>query len=94
MGRVRIPRAAPRLVALLALVGGACAAPPIARPKTGDAAPSAESLAPLFITPARWDYHPPGPDGALAATEIPGGGCVFTAEGGQRWTSAAGGLAR
>lgn len=100
MGRVRSPRAALGLVALLALVGGACAGQPIARPKPGEAAASAESLAPLFVTPARWDYHPPGPEGALAATEIPGGGCVFTAEGGQRWTSAAasasgaGGLAR
>jgi len=97
---VRSPRPALGLVALLALVEGACATPPIARPKPREAAASAESLAPLFVTPARWDYHPPGPDLALAATELPGGGCVFTAEGGQRWTSAtaasassAGGLA-
>jgi hypothetical protein len=101
MGRVKRARVALGLVALVPLVGGACATPPIAPPKARDATSSAESLAPLFVTPARWDYHPPGPEGALAATTLPGGGCVFTAEGGQRWTSAAaasasgaGGLAR
>ena len=89
MGRVNRARAASGLAALLALALGACAGQPIARPTPREAAPSADSLSPLFVTPARWDYHPPRPDGALAAAEIPGGGCVFTAEDGQRWTSAA-----
>lgn len=84
MGRVRGRRAA---LLLAALLGGACASQPISRPKSRDTAPPGDSLAPLFLTPAHWDYHPPGPDGALAATAL-AGGCVFTAEGGQRWTSA------
>ena len=81
-------RAAPLLLALLVPLGGACAAQPISRSKPRETGPAIDTLAPLFVTPARWDYHPPGPDGALAAAEIAGGGCVFTAEGGQRWTTA------
>ena len=81
---MRSPRAA---LLLLASLGGACAAQPISRAKPRDTAPTVDSLAPLFVTPARWDYHPAGPEGALAAAEISGGGCVFTAEGGQRWTT-------
>jgi hypothetical protein len=88
MGRLRPSRAALLVVTLLAPAGVGCAAQPVSRAKPRDTGPSIDSLAPLFITPARWDYHPPGPEGALAAAEIPGGGCVFTAEGGQRWTSA------
>jgi hypothetical protein len=41
-----------------------------------------------FVTPARWDYHPPAPSTALAALKAPDGGCAFTAEGGQRWSAA------
>lgn len=85
MGRVKSLGAA---LLLVALVGGACASQPVSRPKSRDTALSGDALAPLFVTPARWDYHPPEPDGALAATPLVGGGCVFTAEGGQRWTSA------
>ena len=86
--RVRPSRAALLLITLLAPLGGACAGQPISRVKPRETAPAVDSLSPLFVTPARWDYHPPGPEGALAAAEIPGGGCVFTAEGGQRWTTA------
>ena len=88
MGRVRPSRAALLVVTLLAPSGVGCAAQPVSRAKPRDTGPSIDSLAPLFVTPARWDYHPPGPEGALAAAEITGGGGVFTAEGGQRWTSA------
>jgi hypothetical protein len=84
---VRPSRAALLLITLLAPLGGACAGQPISRVKPRETAPTVDSLAPLFVTPARWDYHPPGPEGALAAAEIAGGGCVFTAEGGQRWTT-------
>ena len=38
-----------------------------------------------FTTPARWDYHPRIPASALAALAVEGGGCTFTAAGGQRW---------
>ena len=85
---MRSPRAALLLVTLLAPLGAACAGQPISRLKPVDAKASTDSLAPLFVTPARWDYHPPAAEVALAATEVPGGGCVFTAEGGQRWTTA------
>ena len=37
---------------------------------------------PGFVTPARWDYHPPAPTAALASVKLPDGGCAFTAEGG------------
>ncbi len=84
MGRVKRLRAA---LLLAAVLGGACASQPISRPKARDTSLLGEGIAPLFVTPARWDYHPPGPEGALAAAAI-AGGCVFTAEGGQRWTSA------
>ncbi len=88
MGRVKASRAALLLVTLVTPLG-ACAAQPISRAKPRETAPSIDSLSPLFVTPARWDYHPPAPEGALAAAEITGGGCAFTAEGGQRWTTAA-----
>jgi hypothetical protein len=42
-----------------------------------------------FVSPARWDFHPPAPTVALAAAKVAGGACVFTAEGGQRWSAAA-----
>ncbi|MEP7119891.1 MAG: hypothetical protein ABJE95_03230 [Byssovorax sp.] len=78
----------PRAALLLALLGAGCAGQPVSRAKPRDLAPSIDALAPLFVTPARWDYHPPTPEGALAAAAIADGGCVFTAEGGQRWTTA------
>jgi hypothetical protein len=88
MGRVKPSRGALLLLTLLAPLGGACAGQPISRVKPRETGPAIDTLAPLFVTPARWDYHPPGPEGALAAAELTGGGCVFTAEGGQRWTTA------
>ncbi|APR83422.1 Hypothetical protein A7982_08771 [Minicystis rosea] len=75
-----LPRA-PIVVALLA--GCAGAPPPVPRPKPSS---STEGAAPI-VSPARWDYHPPAPTTALAATKV-NDGCVFTTEGGQRWSSA------
>jgi hypothetical protein len=75
-----------RLLPLVALAAGCAAAPP--PPRTRPAAQGADPP-PSFVSPARWDYHPPAPTTALAAVKLPEGGCAFTAEGGQRWTSAA-----
>lgn len=78
---MRRARGAAVLVALAA--GCASAAPPAPPMKQ-----VADIGAPSIVSPARWQYHPAAPTGALAAVKLEGGGCVFTAEGGQRWTSA------
>jgi hypothetical protein len=74
------------LLPLLLLAAGCAAAPP--PPRAHATAPGLDPPA-AFVSPARWDYHPPLPTTALASVKLPGGGCAFTAEGGQRWTSAA-----
>lgn len=70
---------------LLSLLASACAGakPPPAKPKDK---PPVEGLSTTIVSPARWDYHPAPPTAALAAVKLDKG-CVFTAEGGQRWTS-------
>jgi hypothetical protein len=75
-------RRAPLLLALAAGCAGAPPPPPRVTP------PPATDAATAIVSPARWDYHPVGPSTALSAAKLEGGGCVFTAEGGQRWSAA------
>ncbi len=75
-----------RAVAVLGLAlgcSGVQASPSRARPAAPPSDPNAS-----FVTPARWDYHPPTPVTALSVVKLPDGGCLFTAEGGQRWSAA------
>jgi hypothetical protein len=77
-------------LAALAALGGisiACggAPAPKARSQEAQVAIPEPSLA-AFASPARWHYHPAAPEQAAAHLRIEGGGCVITAEGGQRWT--------
>ena len=76
----------PALLVAAAGLGCSAARPPV--PLAHDLAP-ADPGAPAFVSPARWDYHPPAPTTALASVKLPDGGCAFTAEGGQRWSAAA-----
>ncbi len=69
----------------LALGCSAARPPPLAH----ETAPPVDPGAAAFVSPARWDYHPPAPTTAIAAVKLPDGGCAFTAEGGQRWSAAA-----
>src|SRR5215203_951542 len=71
---------------LLAALGAGCAGQPLPA-KVREAPALGEATGPAFVTPAHWDYHPPAPDTALASIRLADGGCVFTAEGGQRWRS-------
>lgn len=80
------PRVKSLALTLLALLA-ACAAAP-APPKRVDVAPS-DPGASAVVSPARWGFHPAAPSVALAAVKLDDGGCVLTAEGGQRWSSAA-----
>src|SRR6185295_4585066 len=70
----------------LAALGAGCAGQPPPRARVHEAPSVADNTGPAFASPAHWDYHPPAPDGALAWSRL-GDGCVFTAEGGQRWTT-------
>jgi hypothetical protein len=67
-------------------VGCSAARTPGARAKAP--ATLIEAPASAYVSPARWDFHPPAPLTPLGAFQLPDGGCVFTAEGGQRWTAA------
>jgi hypothetical protein len=58
-------------------------------PPRGDARRAVVDPGPSYPSPARWDYHPPAPTTPLVTVQYPDGGCVITAEGGQRWLSAA-----
>jgi hypothetical protein len=73
-----------RSALLLALAAGCAAAPP-PHPRV-DARPAADS-GPTLVSPARWSFHPAAPITALSAVKVDDG-CVLTAEGGQRWSSA------
>ena len=74
------------LLAVTAAIIAACAgAPTPARPQGQPPTDTTMS----FVSPARWDFHPPAPTTALAAVKLADGACVFTAEGGQRWAAAA-----
>ncbi len=79
------PRRRERGFAIVALAALGCSAarppPPTAHVVAGP------DVAASYTSPARWDYHPVPPTTALAAQRLPGGECVFTAEGGQRWRS-------
>ncbi|MFT3773333.1 MAG: sialidase family protein [Minicystis sp.] len=77
----RLPRA-PILIALAAGCAGTPPPPPRVTP------PTTTDNATAIVSPARWDYHPAAPSTALTATKVDAGGCVFTAEGGQRWSAA------
>lgn len=73
------------LVALNALAG--CGGQPAPKARSHDPQVSIpEPSAAAFASPARWHYHPSAPEQALAHVRLEGGGCVITAEGGQRWT--------
>jgi hypothetical protein len=73
-------------LALAALPAG-CAGQPLPHPKGHEPPPLVDATGPAFVTPAHWDYHPPSPDTATASLRLGEAGCVFTAEGGQRWLS-------
>lgn len=78
------------LAALAALPGiASCGGAPAPKPRSQDPQVTIpEPSAAAFASPARWHYHPSAPDAALAHVRLDGGGCVITAEGGQRWTVA------
>jgi hypothetical protein len=79
--------AAPMLASALFGTALGCSA---ARPPHAHVREPAASEPPgtSYVSPARWDYHPSAPLTPLGALQLPDGGCVFTAEGGQRWTAA------
>lgn len=92
MRAARHPGVARLVVAALAAVTAACAAacaaaPTPGRTRTRPLGPAETGAS--FVSPARWDFHPPAPTSALAAVQLADGACVFTAEGGQRWSAAA-----
>lgn len=72
-------------IAALSACGCSAATPPPPRPQEKPRPPETFAV----VSPARWDHHPPAPTTALAAIKLEGGGCVLTAEGGQRWTTSA-----
>ncbi len=87
--RPRTLRRAALLASLSACAGAGCAgkAPPVPKPLPPPTI--AEAPAPLFVSPAHWDFHPPEPFDAIAGIRLPNGDCVFTTEMGQRWLSKA-----
>lgn len=78
----------PRRFALVAplapLAFAACSGEPV-RPSTPP--PAARSVAvPSYESPARWDYHPPAPDGPLTSRARTGDGrLLYGAPDGARW---------
>lgn len=75
------------LVALALGYAAGCASQPL--PQAAQQKPaSVEPIGPAFVSPARWDFHPPAPAAALTTVMLGDEGCLFTAEGGQRWWSA------
>jgi hypothetical protein len=83
----RAPASPLALIAAVTAVGVGCGGSPAPKARSQEAQvaipePSASS----FASPARWHYHPSAPEQALAHLRLEGGGCVITAEGGQRWT--------
>jgi hypothetical protein len=74
------------LLLAAALASAACGAPEAPAARRAPAAPVvAAADSPAAWSPARWDYHPPAPDGARAHLRLDGGACVVVAPGGQRW---------
>lgn len=77
------------LASLASVTAAGCAGQPPQRPRVNEIPASApETAASVFTSPARWSYHPPAPEIAEAWLRLPDGGCVLTADGGQRWTVA------
>ncbi|HLM71569.1 MAG TPA: hypothetical protein VK459_02715, partial [Polyangiaceae bacterium] len=75
------------LAALAGIAAAACGGAPAPKARSQESQVAVpEPSASTFASPARWHYHPGAPEQAIAHLRFEGGGCVITAEGGQRWT--------
>ena len=75
------------LAALAGIAAAACGGAPAPKARSQESQVAVpEPSASTFASPARWHYHPGAPEQAIAHLRLEGGGCVITAEGGQRWT--------
>lgn len=86
MSRLHCPRRPVYAAAVLCWLG--CGAPQNPTPKPAsktEASAGAETPAAPYISPARWQYHPPPPEHADAFVRLENGGCAVIAEGGQRF---------
>ena len=74
----------PLLLTILTTGCGAQSAPNATPPAALAAGTEATALG--YASPARWEFHPPAPEGIRARLRLVDGTCVIAATDGQRWT--------